>query len=644
MSAIYGVIDLKGKAISNQIGDKIHDGYSTCNIDTHRQEKIKNAVFGCELQKFTKESENEILPILDNENHNLFAADCVLDNRSLLMKELNVDDESMPDGRLMYLGYLKWGKECVKYFRGVFSFAVYNWEKQEVILYADHFANRCLFYHIRDGVLYFSTLLFPMIKGSGLTFKENGRWLVDCITLRGPAMMIESRECAYSDVWKVDAANYVLVSLGKTEYHRYWFPERIRTDHHITDKECERLVREYLKQSVSECIRTDGNVAISMSSGLDSTTVGCIAASLLQEQSKKLYSFTSVPLKESNLREGGRVIYNESEGVLQTCRMYQNIIPEFIECKDKNILSESEHIIDVWELPCKSQQNAVWGMEIDRRASEKGCKILLNGGTGNCTLSAGRIEDYIMHWVKKLRFIRAYKELNHFTKTYHDSKKRFVKYMLNKEKEYLKGVLTSGKDVYYCNNITKQEIGEKYSWSKRYRKRSMGFKPSKSMKAMRRELFLPEAYAQIGEIETKKCLASGILSRDPMRNVDFVEFCFKLPMKCYVNAEYDRRLVREFMHDIIPDSIRLDFGHRGLQSGDNAFRIAKSWDNMISKIRETLHSEEALQYIDIQKADDYLERLDGNNLIENEMDMRMVVDAYMFCRFLNRIYQYTDKK
>ena len=113
-------------------------------------------------------------------------------------------------------------------------------------------------------------------------------------------------------------------------------------------------------------------------------------------------------------------------------------------------------------------------------------------------------------------------------------------------------------------------------------------------------------------------------------------------MRCYVNGVYDRRLVREFMHDIVPESIRLDVSHRGSQSGDNTYRISQIWDAMKVEIREALHSREVLHYLDEKKIDEMLQRLNSENLSEYEMDMRMVVDAYMFSRYLRRIHAYVE--
>lgn len=634
MSAIYGIINLDRQAISSDSGAIFLKEYQNYKIDRQEQKQMDFALFGCAIQYFTEESKAETLPILDETHHLLFTADCLLDNRDTLLRELSIQEFSVPDGTLIYQSYLKWGKHCISHLRGIFSFVVYDWEKNEVFLFSDHFANRCLFYHQRNGTLYFSTLLFPMIKASGLRYRLNERWLLDCISLRSPAMMIESRECAYEDVWKVDSAHFVHVKKTKITYHSYWNPiQNISVNSRIEDTDCEYLVRSALNDSVLSALRTDKDVAIQLSSGLDSSTIACIAAPILYHYGKNLYSFTSIPLKP---KKSSYYIDDESEGVREICKYYPNIKPTFLDCEGKNILTQSQHILDVWELPCKSEQNAVWIDEIQKTASQK-CKIILTGATGNCTLSAGRIEDYFIEHLRQFHFIKGIKEFNHFFTQYHIRKKAFLKSLIKNTFTYHTRFFHPNMMDCYQNNVTRKELGEQYALSKRFQKEVLCFPPIKTLPIMRNEMYLPRAYAQIGEIDTKNSLAYGILTRDPLRNVRFVELCLSLPMRCYVNDTYDRRLVREFMHDIVPDSIRTDIRHRGRQSGDNAYRISKSWDFMQNQIHDSIFSPRTTHFLDPKRMHELFDNLNANTLEEHEMDMRMIVDSYLFSEYLKRL-------
>ena len=154
---------------------------------------------------------------------------------------------------------------------------------------------------------------------------------------------------------------------------------------------------------------------------------------------------------------------------------------------------------------------------------------------------------------------------------------------------------------------------------------------------------MPNANAQIGELNTANSLHYGVLERDPMRNVEFIEFCMSLPLTCFVNQDYDRRLVRDFMHDIVPKEIRLDVAHRGRQSGDNEYRICQAWDTNLPKLKETLYQGRISRYLDADKVKQYFSVLEKKDFQHDFMEMRMIVDAYMHGLYLEELDAYLNK-
>lgn len=645
MSAIFGIIDLnKSKTASTALATTAFSKcYEVYKIDRLETKTFDNGYIGCGIQYITAEAPYEILPIIDKANDIAFTADAIIDNRDLLLGELNITDPSTPDGTILYHAYLKWHEDCVKHIRGVFSFVVYDIKRNTVQLFSDHFACRCLFYHLRDGILYFSTLLYPLLQASGLKYELNERWLVDSITVRGPAIMVdEPIESSIKNVKKVMSGNYVTVTLDDVTYKRYYDPvKNIKIDRTMTDDKCRDLLIKTLTASIEDCIRTDSEVAIKLSGGLDSSSVAAIATSLLKKEGKYLHSFTSIPLEDSTHTRDRYHIDNESPAIMLQKELFVNLDPTFVDCKGLNILNQLDNINNVWELPSKSQQNAVWILEIMKQAYDTGCRVILSGSTGNCTVSAGDFPVYLYDMIKHGHFIKAYKTADHFLTKYNGNKRKFFKDFLNSYTRYHKNKLLFNRPDCYADCVTRKDIGEKYNTQKRFQYKVVGQPPFSSISRCRDTIYYVQAYAQIGEIDTKLSLDTGVIERDPLRNVEFINFLCSLPYEFFCNKEYDRRLVREFLDDYVPDKIRLDIAHRGRQSADNAYRISLDWDRYLPDIKETLYSDTSLRFLDKNRIDEFFEGLSKDTLIENEMNMRMIIDAYSFVKYVKKLEQFT---
>lgn len=640
MSAIYGAVGLNSEK-QQRLSEQWKQYYDEYRIDKNVQILTESAFFGCGIQFFTQEAKSEVLPIWDEERELLFTADCVLDNREELIRELNVSTDT-PDGRLLYAAYLHWGKQCAEHLRGPFSYVVYDRKKGEVVLGVDQFAQRCLFYHVEQGALYFSTLLFPILKKADLALVENERWLIDTASIRGPMIVTEPQETAVKNVYKVVSGTYVTIDLQHCkegepgEENRYYDPRNtISTDTSISLARSEELVREVMRGVVKGILRENIEVATQLSSGLDSSTVACLAAPLLQEKGQKLYSFTSVPMKQAGIENKGYFVGNETEGVMKIVEAYPNIEPTFVATEDRNYLLEAQDIVALWELPCKSQQNAIWVDEIYRQIVDKGCRIMLNGGTGNCTISAGSIESTMLDAAKHLQLGKAFRMLNS-VRMVGASRKKYLKSLAKLYKNYYGWYLHEEERDCYRYILTRKELGESYRLTKRFHKELYHMKPIKSMECMREEMYMVNANAQIGEVDTKNSLKYGVLPRDPMRSVELVNLCFSLPMECFASSDYDRRLVRVGMEGVVPEAVRHDVIHRGRQSADNLFRAGLVWEEFREKISTELQKNQKLQkYLDTEAAAKILSELTAENVEENYANVQLLIDVYSFALYLH---------
>lgn len=648
MSAIYGAIDFGGNSVNPQIIDRFEKAYSDCRIDRWGSVADQNVAMGCGIQFFYKRAEREKLPRYDENDGLYYTADCVIDNRKQLIPELGLSNDAA-DGDIILAGYKKWGKECVSHFQGLFAFVIYDENRNEIFAAVDQFAQRCLFYHVRNGVFYFSTRLFSLAEASELTFDENEEWLVNSQAVRGPMMMLEPRETALNGVKKIVCGNYITVSLGEykdvtVKEYRYYDPQNdIPTDWSITFEQSEQMVRDAMRKVMEQILDEQENVAAQLSSGLDSSTVACNAAQILGKRGGKVYSYTSIPSKEANLKNSRYISYDETEGVKVITDAYSNIEATFVECADRDYSTEAQDVIDMWELPCKSQQNSIWVDEIFKMVSETDCRILLDGATGNTTISAGHTENIAYYYLKNFEFRKAYHMFDPVKKA-KLSRKKLFKRLLKNYLDYYRWYFDGKRRNCYKDIVLNEGVGETHNLTERLHKDYMHYFPFASMDRMRLEMYMESPCAQIGEIEVKHSLRYGVLERDPMRSVPFISMCMKLPIYCFASNDYDRRLVRVGMEGIVPEKTRTDMFARGSQSGDNLFRTIKQWPFVKERFKKSLNSPEVMHYFDQDKIDRLIEEAENGIDKMNMQELLMINDLYSFCLFMEKIGRFTNKK
>lgn len=90
MSAIWGIFQFDENSDKlKDMADIIRAEYDKLKFDKNMECQKNNFIMACHTGYITKESENEILPIYDEENNIMFVADVFLDNRQEIMDILS---------------------------------------------------------------------------------------------------------------------------------------------------------------------------------------------------------------------------------------------------------------------------------------------------------------------------------------------------------------------------------------------------------------------------------------------------------------------------------------------------------------------------------------------------------------------------
>lgn len=628
MSAIWGMIHLDRMEADSDIGIQMEDGMKQYKLDRCLTIKKNNALFGCGIQYITKEAVNEFLPYYDEEHRLFYTADCMLDNRNELMKKLQLTGDAIPDGTLLYQAYLTWGDEFTDHVLGVFAFAIYDDDKNTCKLFVDHTGSRSLYYCVLDKTIYFATVFAPILAALPKEYRKiSEKWMTACELTVTPIMEFYPELTPLDSIKQVLAGHFVSCRIKNrnTVINKtcYWELKNVKELKLKTQKEYRDLVIKTLYECIHCVLRSADKTGITLSSGLDSSSVACIAAQLLGED--KLYSFTSVPLTDTIEGQNPYFIIDESDGVRCICEAYSNITPEYVSCEGKNACTELRRMIPYLEFPHKSGQNMVWLDEIYERAALKGCKLILKGQYGNATISQGKILSRIYDDIKRLRLLTAYRQLKLFCIRNKISRKRVLKILIAEMK----------KKLWYSNRkfeetSVRKELLKKHGVIRTVNRYSRVGGSSIMPTRRQRLAFMYDmsAFIQLGALDTRFGLYHNIIIRDPLKDKRMIELCASYPIKCFVQDGVERAGVRNYMRGIVPDAILNITNRRGIQGADYISRLRMDWEGAKKMMLEELEQPYLTEYIEDAKLSQIKEEIMNDTIIGMEDQL---MKALMLC-------------
>jgi asparagine synthase (glutamine-hydrolysing) len=206
-------------------------------------------------------------------------ADARLDARDELIAKLEANGS---DAELILLAYEKWGDDCVKHLIGDFAFAIWDSSKQRYFCARDHFGVKPFYFTHIDNRFVFSSSLNELRVSNTLNEIAVGDYLLFGVNQ-------DLSTTIFKDIQRLKPGHTLTVTNGSIAVKPYWTPE---PSNEVRFRDPESYVgrfSELLSRAVKDRVDTD-RVAISMSGGLDSTSLAAIA----REQGKDVHGFAVV--------------------------------------------------------------------------------------------------------------------------------------------------------------------------------------------------------------------------------------------------------------------------------------------------------------------------------------------------------------
>ena len=219
-----------------------------------------------------------------------------------------------------------WGESCVKRFRGMFAFALWDRNRQSLFLARDRLGVKPLFYAwLPDGKFIFGSELKALVEHGGWSRSLDHRAIEDYFALG----YVPEPRTIYEQVAKLRPAHTLLVQRGaaRATPREYW-DVRFSLDNRISEEDAREELLARLKESVRLRMIADVPLGAFLSGGVDSSAVVAMMAGLSAD-----------PVNTCSIRFADP-LYDESKWAQQVATRYST--RHFIE----DVESEDFDLID----------------------------------------------------------------------------------------------------------------------------------------------------------------------------------------------------------------------------------------------------------------------------------------------------------
>jgi asparagine synthase (glutamine-hydrolysing) len=184
---------------------------------------------------------------------------------------------SHSDTEVLLSLYLEEGPSCLTRLNGMFAFAI--WDRQTRTLFAarDRFGIKPFYWTDRNGILTFASEIKALFQADTLKPELDRAGLADYLTFQ----FCLGEKTLFRNVWKLLPGHSLTVKAGEAPVVQKYWELDFTVDLDYTEEYYQHQLLRLLEDAVRLQLRADVPVGAHLSGGLDSSTVACLAASLL---------------------------------------------------------------------------------------------------------------------------------------------------------------------------------------------------------------------------------------------------------------------------------------------------------------------------------------------------------------------------
>jgi asparagine synthase (glutamine-hydrolysing) len=365
MCGITGIIDLKGGAVDGGLVRKMTDALAHRGPDSdgffvegpaglgHRRLSIID-LSAVSNQPFYDPTGRWVM-VYNGEMYNYEAVRAMMPDYPF---------RTMGDTEVLLAAYIRWGAECLRHFRGFYSFVIWDRQEREVFLCRDKMGVKPLYYAIAGERLIFASEVRSILSTGLVTGKIDEGALLEYFSYQSisyPYTIVEG-------IRQLEAGSWMRIKDGRIERQRYWDVTNNPVDFDFGDRaRVQGRIRELMLGSVRRRLVADVPVGAFLSGGIDSSAI----VGLMAEAGSGRPNTFNISFDEK--------AYDESEYAEIVAKKF-NTNHTRLRLKPTIFLDELENALDAMDSPSGDGVNTY---VVSKAISQKGMRVALSGAGGD---------------------------------------------------------------------------------------------------------------------------------------------------------------------------------------------------------------------------------------------------------------------
>jgi len=285
MSGIAGIYNLDGRPVERSEIQQMLNSIAHRGPDGSGVRINGPVALGCQLLRVTPESTKETQPFI-HPSGNVVVFDGRLDNREELLVKLQNSPEiskTSPDPVFVSAAYDAFGAKFAEHLIGDFAIGLFDPNRQKLLLARDAIGVRPLYYYCTRDMFLFSSEIKALLSHPQVSSQPNDAYLAEFLFERLSGDDGDG-STFFKGVFTLPPGFAAIVTSDGLLTRQYWDFDVTRYIRFNSFDEYAEGFRHYFEQSVRRRLRSAYPVAVSVSGGLDSSSIFCLAETIRKRE------------------------------------------------------------------------------------------------------------------------------------------------------------------------------------------------------------------------------------------------------------------------------------------------------------------------------------------------------------------------